>query len=67
MAYGFNSVILFKRAGAYAARILNGEKPGDLPVQAPTHFELVVNLKAAEAIGLTFPAALLTRADEIVE
>jgi putative ABC transport system substrate-binding protein len=63
MAYGFNSVGLFRRAGVYAALILNGEKSGDLPVQAPTQFELVVNFKAAVAIGLTRSAGPCRRGD----
>ena len=67
IAYGFDSVDLFRRAAPYVARILGGEKAGDLPVQAPTKFELVVNLKVARALGLVMPPALLARADEVIE
>jgi putative ABC transport system substrate-binding protein len=67
IAYGFDSVDLFRRAGLYVARILNGGKPGDLAVQAPTKFELVVNLKTAKALGLDVSPSLLARADEVIE
>ncbi|NJO35099.1 MAG: hypothetical protein HC869_20295, partial [Rhodospirillales bacterium] len=67
MAYGFNAADQFRRSAAYVARILQGEKPGDLPVQAPSLFELGVNLRTAKAMGLTMPQSLLVAADEIVE
>jgi putative ABC transport system substrate-binding protein len=67
IAYGFNAADQFRRAAAYVDRILKGEKAGDLPVQAPTLFELGINLKTAKAIGLTMPQSLLVGADEIVE
>ena len=67
LAYGFNAADQFRRAGAYVIRILKGEKAGDLPVQAPSLFELGVNLKTAREMGLTMPQSLLIAADEIVE
>ena len=67
IAYGFDNVDLFRRAAPYVARILNGEDAGALPVQAPTKFELIVNLKSARAMGLTIPTTLLARADEVIE
>ena len=67
IAYGFDNIDLFKRAAPYVARILDGEDAGALPVQAPTKFELIVNLKTAKALGLTIPPTLLARADEVIE
>ena len=67
LAYGSDIVDQFQRAASYVHRILHGEKPGDLPVQFPSKFELVVNLKTAKAIGVTIPEAFLSRADEVIE
>jgi putative ABC transport system substrate-binding protein len=67
MAYGPNLPSMFKRAASYVDRILSGANPGELPIERPTKFELVVNLKTAKAIGLTLPESFLVRADEVIE
>jgi putative ABC transport system substrate-binding protein len=67
LSYGTDVVDIFRRAASYIDRILRGEKPGDLPVQFPTKFEMVVNLKTAKALGLTVPQSILLRADEVIE
>jgi putative ABC transport system substrate-binding protein len=67
LSYGPDQVDTFRGAATYVDRILRGEKPGDLPVQFPTKFELFVNLKTAKAIGLAIPESFLLRADQVIE
>ena len=67
VSYGANFPDLFRRAGDYVDKILRGAKPADIPVEQPTKFDLVINLKTAKVLGLTIPATILTRADEVIE
>ena len=67
LTYGLDVSAIYRQAAEYVDRILRGTKPSDLPVQAPSKFDLVINLKTAKALGLTMPTALLVRADEVIE
>ena len=67
VSYGPNHRELFRRSASFIHKILRGARPGDLPIEQPTKFELVINLKTAKALGLTIPASLLARADQVIE
>ena len=67
LSYGVDQVDIFRRAATYVDRILRGAKPAELPVQLPTKFEMIVNLKTAKALGLAVPPTILLRADEVIE
>jgi putative ABC transport system substrate-binding protein len=67
MSYAVHEPDCFRRLGIYVEKSLNGAKPGDLPIEQPTKFDLVINLKTAKALGLTIPQSLLMRADEVIQ
>jgi putative tryptophan/tyrosine transport system substrate-binding protein len=67
VSYGASPEDAYRRAGVYGARIIEGEKPGELPVELPTKFEFAINLRTAKTLGLTVPSALVARADEVIQ
>ena len=67
MAYGARLSAIFHQLGGYVARVLGGAKPADLPIEQPTRFELVINLKTAKALGITIPQSLMPRADKVIQ
>jgi putative ABC transport system substrate-binding protein len=67
ISYGPDPIDMYRRAAGYIDRVLKGEKPADLPVQAPTKYELVINLKTAKSLDIEMPASVLARADEVIE